>query len=79
MTKVTYEVVEHDGGWAYKAQGAFSEPFQSHDDACRAAEHAARGQRVPGEAAGITYQDERGKWHHEVSQGNNRPDTSVEC
>ena len=54
MTRFTYEVVEHDGGWAYNAERAFSEPFPSHEDACRAAEHAARGQRAPGEAASIT-------------------------
>ena len=31
MTKITYEVVEHDGGWAYRVDGAFSETFPSHD------------------------------------------------
>jgi hypothetical protein len=25
MTKVTYEIVEHDGGWAYRFNGVFSE------------------------------------------------------
>jgi hypothetical protein len=29
-TKVTYEVVEHDGGWAYRAKGVFSETFPIH-------------------------------------------------
>jgi hypothetical protein len=33
MTKVTYEIVEHDGGWAYRADGVFSETFPSHDEA----------------------------------------------
>jgi hypothetical protein len=33
MTKITYEIVEHDGGWAYKAEGVFSEAFRSHDEA----------------------------------------------
>ena len=27
MTHVTYKIVEHDGGWAYTVNGAFSEPF----------------------------------------------------
>jgi hypothetical protein len=27
MTKITYEIVEHDGGWAYKVGDVFSEPF----------------------------------------------------
>ena len=25
MTKVVYHIVEHDGGWAYKVEGVFSE------------------------------------------------------
>jgi hypothetical protein len=24
---ITYEIVQHDGGWAYKVNGVFSEPF----------------------------------------------------
>lgn len=31
MTRITYEIVEHDGGWAYKVGDVFSEPFPSHD------------------------------------------------
>ena len=27
-TKVTYEVVEHDGGWAYRVNGVYSETFR---------------------------------------------------
>jgi hypothetical protein len=27
MTKITYEIVEHDGGCAYRADGVFSETF----------------------------------------------------
>jgi hypothetical protein len=77
MTKFTYEIVEHDGGWAYKADGVFSEPFASHDQARRAAERAAREQGVPGEATGISYEDKDGRWHDEVSAGNDRPGTSV--
>ena len=38
MTKITYEVVEHDGGWAYRVDGVFSETFPSHDMARSAAE-----------------------------------------
>ena len=41
MTRITYEIVEHDGGWAYKVGDVFSEPFPSHDAARRAAERAA--------------------------------------
>ena len=42
MTKVTYEIVEHDGGWAYRMNGVYSETFVSHDSARKAAERAAR-------------------------------------
>jgi hypothetical protein len=41
MTKIIYEVVEHDGGWAYQVDGVFSETFPSHDLAREAADRAA--------------------------------------
>ena len=52
MTKIVYEVVEHDGGWAYKVDGAFSETFPSHDLARSAADRAAKEQVVPGDDDG---------------------------
>ena len=42
---LTYEIVEHDGGWAYRVDGVVSETFPSHNAARRAAEHAAAEQR----------------------------------
>ena len=33
MTTVTYEIVQHDGGWAYRVDGVYSETFPSHDAA----------------------------------------------
>jgi hypothetical protein len=42
MTKITYEIVEHDGGWAYRLDGVFSETFRGHDMARKAAEQAAK-------------------------------------
>jgi hypothetical protein len=44
MIKVTYEVVEHDGGWAYRVNGVYSETFPTHALAHKAAERAAREQ-----------------------------------
>jgi len=41
MVEVTYEIVEHDGGWAYKVDGVFSETFATHADALAAAQAAA--------------------------------------
>ncbi len=78
MSKVVYEVVEHDGGWAYKVGDVFSETFPSHDLARRAAERAAAEQRVAGDTTGIEYEDRRGRWHDEVAPGGDRPDTDVE-
>jgi hypothetical protein len=78
MAKITYEVVQHDGGWAYRANGTYSEPFPSHDAARKAAERAAREQIAPGEATPISYEDDKGHWHNEVSSGNDRPETDVE-
>jgi hypothetical protein len=77
MSKIVYEIVEHDGGWAYKANGVFSETFQSHDAARHAAERAAKEQVVAGSTTGISYEDKDGRWHNEVSRGDDRPETDV--
>jgi hypothetical protein len=77
MTKIIYEVVEHDGGWAYKVDGVFSETFPSHDKARHAAERAAHLQLVPGDAAAISYEDKDGNWRVEFSPGDDRPETDV--
>ena len=78
MTRITYEIVEHDGGWAYKVGDVFSEPFPSHDAARRAAERAAHEQVLPGESTDISYEDKDGRWHEERSVGSDRPETDVE-
>jgi hypothetical protein len=78
MTKITYEIVEHDGGWAYRVDGVYSETFPSHDLARKAAERAAREQVVPGVTTGITYEDKSGLWHNEVAAGDDRPETDVQ-
>ncbi|MDB5538836.1 MAG: hypothetical protein JWQ89_563 [Devosia sp.] len=78
MSTVKYEVVEHDGGWAYKVGDVLSETFPTHAAAHEAAESAARRQRVSGATDGIEYEDARGHWHQEVAEGTDRPDTIVE-
>jgi hypothetical protein len=77
MAKITYQIVRHDGGWAYRVDETFSETFQSHDSARKAAERAAREQAVPGEATIISYEDKKGHWHDEQSAGNDRPEVKV--
>lgn len=78
MSNVTYEVVEHDGGWAYKLADVFSETFPTREDALAAAESAATRQEFPGETETIQYQDEDGKWREENSLGEDRPDVEIE-
>ena len=77
MSKITYEIVEHDGGWAYKVDGVFSETFPTHAMARRAAEAAAAEQRLPGSTETIEFEDAEGKWHTETDRGTDRPQTSV--
>jgi len=77
MTEVIYEIVEHDGGWAYKANGVFSESFPTHAEALSAAKAAAEEQRVPGSTQTIEWEDEQGRWHTETARGSDRPQTEV--
>jgi Uncharacterized protein conserved in bacteria (DUF2188) len=77
MAKLTYHIVKHDDGWAYQAEGVYSETFPSHDAAVAAARRAADEQRIPGETTGISWEDENGKWHEEIVKGDDRPRTEV--
>jgi hypothetical protein len=77
MTKAHYEVVEHDGGWAYRMDGTFSETFPSQAAAEAAALRAAAEQRAPGEPEEIEFEDKDGRWHTEHSAGLDRPETEV--
>jgi len=77
MSEVTYEIVEHDGGWAYKVDGVFSEPFPTHAAALKAATVAAAEQKVPGETEVIEFEDTKGKWHTETASGSDRPVTTI--
>ena len=78
MTHVTYRIVEHDGGWAYKVGDTFSETFPDHDAAKNAAVRASREQRVADHTAYIEYEDIQGTWITERADGHDRPDTDVE-
>jgi hypothetical protein len=77
MSHVTYQIVQHDGGWAYKVDGVFSEPYPTHEGALAAARAAAEEQRVPGRPETIEWEDVNGKWHTETASGSDRPDTEV--
>src|SRR3569833_3330121 len=78
MNRITYEIVQHDGGWAYKADGVFSETFSTRDAARHAAERAARAQQLPGDTDGISWEDKDGRWHDKKTENNNHPKTENE-
>lgn len=77
MVTVRYDIVEHDGGWAYKVGDAISETYPSHGAALKAANDAAARQTVAGTTDGIVYQDKDGQWHEELADGRDRPATKV--
>lgn len=78
MAKIIYEVVEHDGGFAYRVGDVYSETFATHRAAHEAAESAAERQQLGGQDAQIQYQDAEGQWHEERAPGDQRPEAGVE-
>ena len=77
MAELTYRIVEHDGGWAYKLGDVYSETHPTHDDALAAARDAARRQDLSGRTGDIEYQDAQGKWHTEFADGTHHPHAEV--
>jgi hypothetical protein len=77
MAHVTYRIVQHDDGWAYKVGDVFSERFLTHAAALEAAKRAAAEQRVAGETRTIEWEDAQGRWHREIARGGDRPETDV--
>jgi hypothetical protein len=78
MTHITYRIVRHDEGWAYKVGDVFSERFNTHEEALQAAKRAAREQQIPGATHDIEYEDDQGRWRTESAPGTDRPETDVE-
>ena len=78
MPKVTYHIVQHGDGWAYRVGAVFSETYPTHELARRAAERAAAEQQVGGETTDIEYEDTQGRWRVETARGGDRPETDVE-
>jgi hypothetical protein len=77
MATLTYKIVEHDGGWAYLVGSTYSETFKNHAEALRAAQIASSEQQVAGNTDGIQYEDAQGKWHEELADGRDRPQTEI--
>lgn len=76
--RITYEVIEHNGGWAYKVGEVYSETFATRPEAIDAAERAAEGHMRSGTDETIEYEDENGAWHEEPASGDDRPQIDVE-
>jgi hypothetical protein len=77
MSHVTYNIVEHDGGWAYKLGDVFSETFRTREAAVKAAHRVAMEQQVAGQTQAIQYEDADGNWHEELARGDDRPIADV--
>jgi hypothetical protein len=78
MSGITYRIVEHDGGWAYRLGATYSETFANAAAARAAAVRASREQKVSDETAWIEYETAAGEWVTERADGHDRPETSVE-
>ena len=74
---MSYKLVEHDNGWAYRVDGTFSETFSNHDSALCAARSAACEQLVPRQSKGIVWEDAQGRWHAEEICTDKRPRIEV--
>lgn len=76
---ITYHVVDHDEGWAYRLGDVYSEPFATREAALEAARSAAARHELPaGEDRFISYQTADGTWHNEVAGGSDRPEAGVD-
>lgn len=74
---ITYHVGPHDGGFGYRLNDVWSEPFATHDAALHAAKAAADRQQVEGKDASISYQLPDGSWIEEYANGGDRPEADV--
>ena len=79
MAKVTYAIVEHDGGWAYKV-GRHLSRRPSRPARRRTSPPAGRrsSSRCRARPPTISWEDERGRWHAEIARGGDRPEVEVE-
>ena len=77
MAQFHYKIMQHDGGWAYSLNGAFSEAFPDYSAALAAVKRVVAEQHTIRDTTLIEYQDENGQWHTEVSEGSDAPDVDV--
>jgi hypothetical protein len=67
MKKIAYRVVKHDSGWAYQANGTYSEQFRTRDAARKAARLAATERAAANGTASSSYEDKSGQWYDDGS------------
>jgi uncharacterized membrane protein len=63
MSKITYRVVKHDGGWAYESDGTYSQQFQTREAARQAARWAAAERAAFYDSTPRTFEHKEGQWH----------------
>ena len=71
MAKVTYRIVKHEDGWAYKVGEVFSETFRSHHTVTDLYGAYEIRDLPPGSYTLRV-------WHEELDPGSDRPETTVE-
>lgn len=77
MTKPNYEIVERDGGYAWKLGDAFSETYPTRDAASAAAiEDSARRQSGTARATAQSDGDAR-RWHNEMADNDTGHETDI--
>jgi hypothetical protein len=77
MSHVTYQIVEHDGGWAYKVGDCLLRVLCVQGVGADSRPESGSGTNGPGDDEAIEYEDKVGKWHDEDAKGSDRPDTEV--
>ncbi|QWW68337.1 DUF2188 domain-containing protein [Rhizobium sp. WYJ-E13] len=55
MADITYQIVPHDNGWAYKLGDTLSEPYATAEQAMDRARNAAARQKIGGSDALLAY------------------------
>jgi hypothetical protein len=63
MVDITYKIVPHDKGWAYKLGDTLSETYETPDQAARQAKSAAARQKIGDGDAKLAYPTSDGGWN----------------
>ena len=77
MSEVTYEIVEHDGGWAYKVDGALSRCSRPMRQRSRQHRPPPLSRKPPARPKRLNTKTRKGKWHTETARGSDRPETHI--